>query len=63
MNLVQAFVEVALVASGVFFLAAALLDGRRETRPVGAAHGAAAPHEAAGAATLMPRTIRTTALD
>ena len=63
MNLIQAFIEVALVASGVFFLAAAILDGRRETRPVGAARGAAVPRDAAGAPTLVPRTIRSTALD
>ncbi len=63
MNLIQAFVEVALVASGLFFLAAAFMDGRRETRPAGAADGAVAPRDAGGATALVPRTIRSTALD
>ena len=63
MNLVQAFIEVALLASGLFFLAAAVMDGRRQTGPAGATDGAVAPRDAGGATTLVPRTIRSTALD
>jgi hypothetical protein len=63
MNLIQAFVEVALVASGLFFFAAAFMDGRRQTRPAGAADGAVSPLDARSAPTLVPRTIRSTALD
>ena len=63
MNLIQAFVEVALVASGLFFLGVALLDGRRAARPAVERDGPQVPGTARGGATLLPRTIRRTALD
>ena len=63
MNLIQAFVEVALVASGLFFLGVTLLDGRRAARPAVRPDGSQAPGAVRGGATLLPRTIRRTALD
>ena len=63
MNLIQAFVEVALVASGLFFLAVAFMDGRRAPHRAGETEGARVPGAARRPATLAPRTIRRTALD
>lgn len=63
MNLIQPFVEVLLIASGLFFLTAALLDGRRATRRVDGSNEAQIPGAARGPATLLPRTIRRTAPD
>lgn len=50
MNLIQAVVEVLLIASASFFLVAAVTDGRWSWRP-------------AGAPMLMPRSIVRTVLN
>ena len=63
MDMIQAFVEVALVASGLFFVALAFLDGRHAPRRASESEGALLPGHDRGAATLVPRTIRSTALD
>lgn len=58
MHPVIALVEVLLIASGTFFLAAAVLDGKpiRQQTPV-------PRHEVGARHALTPRTIRHTLLD
>jgi hypothetical protein len=61
MQLIVNLVEILLLASGIFFLAAAFADGRL---PRWAGRSSLAHLRGAqGPATLTPRTIRRTALD
>jgi len=61
-QLIVNLVEVLLIVSGLFFLTAALADGRRLPRWAGRST-VAHLRGAQGPATLTPRTIRRTALD
>ncbi len=62
MNPITAIIEILLIASGLFFLGLALADGRRATRRA-AEPDVAHPSGVREPATVLPRTIRRTALD